>query len=115
MIDWDELVIAPLHEAFSEPATYSIITPVTVRTFDITVIFDDAAMNVEAGGMIVTTSNPTVGVRLSEFPADYDPELAQGDSIKILRTGDIYDVKRGKKDSKGNARLDLNLIQRWSE
>ena len=115
MIDWEAMVIAPCQRVFGEPAKYTMMTPVSQRTFDISVIFDDAYASVEVGGMAAITTRPTVGVMLSDFPADFDPETAQGDSIMIVHTSATYDVASGKKDNHGGARLTLNKIERWEK
>jgi hypothetical protein len=107
MIDWDSLVLKPCMQVFGEPATYN---PASGGSLPVAVVFDDAYMGVEAGGMVVVTSTPLVGIRLSEFPAGFDPEAAQGDRLTITRTGHTYVVKEGRDDSHGWARLDLNKV-----
>ena len=58
----------------------------------------------------VTTSNPRLGIQLSQFPAGFDPKLAQGDRFTVKRTGRTYVVKLGMPDGQGGARLDANLV-----
>lgn len=107
MIDWDALVLGPLNAVFGEPVTYM---PYRGAPFAITGIFDEAYTPVTlVSDPAVTTARPVLGVRLSEFPANFNPETAQGDRLTILRTGEIFVVKAGKTDSHGHARLELNL------
>lgn len=107
MIDWDGAVLGPLNAVFGEPVTY---TPRVGAPFPITGVFDEAYMPVTlVADPPVMSARPVLGVRLSEFPAGFDPEAAQGDHLTITRTGDTFVVKAGKNDSHGHARLELNL------
>jgi hypothetical protein len=45
-----------------------------------------------------------LGVRLSQFPAGYDPRNAQGDTFVVR--GVTYVVKDGRPDSHGGAHLE---------
>lgn len=107
MIDWDAVVLKPVIGTLGEPATYR---PATGAAFAITVVFDSGFTGVDAGGLVVTSTSPRVGVRLAEFPASFDAERAQGDRLTITRTGVNYVVKEGRPDSHGGARLDLNRV-----
>jgi len=112
VIDWGEVVLAPLMGVFGESATYtpSPGSPVFNGTaFPITVIFDNAYVEVgEAAGPGAMSRRPVFGVRLAEFPEGFDPAEAQGDMI-TRADGTIYIVRAGRTDSHGGARLDCNL------
>lgn len=104
MVDWDSLVLGPLFAAFGEAqrVEYSIAgaPPITVDG-----IFDEGARPVR----LVTEPDfnevaPVLGVRLSQFPAGYDPRNAQGDTFVVR--GVTYVVKDGRPDSHGAARLE---------
>ena len=74
-------------------------------------IFDDGYFGAgNQGDPLVTTSLPRLGVQMSQFPAAFDPEAAQGDTFVVVRTGKTYVVKTGMADSHGGARLDANLL-----
>lgn len=107
MIDWDSAVLGPLQGVFGQPAEY---TPAGGETVPITVVFDEAYLGVdEATGLPVTTARPVAGVQVSQLPAGYDAGNAQGDLLRIVKTGVLYVVKSGKPDGHGHARLDLNV------
>lgn len=108
MIDWDAQVIGPLIGAFGESATY---TPVTGSPFAISIVFDEAYQEVDlAGGTGIVSVMPVAGIRISEFPAGWDPENAQGESIYINSRAASYQVKEGRPDGHGWAKLILKYI-----
>jgi hypothetical protein len=104
VIDWDGLVVGPLMDVFGEPVTY---TPAYGSPLSITAIFDEAYTPAGIGELQLISARPVLGVRLSDFPADFDPENAQGDEFTVR--GRVYVVKAGKADSHGGARLEANL------
>jgi hypothetical protein len=104
VIDWDTLVLGPLHSVFGEPVPvmYSIAGG---APFGVSGIFDEGARSVR----LVTEPEfnevaPVLGVRLSQFPAGYDPRNAQGDTFVVR--GVTYVVKDGRPDSHGAAHLE---------
>lgn len=111
MIDWNTLVLGPLNAVFGEPAQYAqLTTGVLGVPFGITVVFDEAYLPAELGGEPTAISaRPVVGVRLSELPIGYAPAKAQGDTVLIQRTGELFVVKSGKTDGHGHARLELQV------
>lgn len=105
MVDWDGLVLGPLMEVFGEPVSYTLAGGPTLA---ITAVFDEAYTPVQLiGDPDVTSAHPVLGVRASEFPANWDAKNAQGDTFVVR--GRTYVVRTGKPDSHGGARLDANL------
>ncbi|MBB5444647.1 MULTISPECIES: hypothetical protein [unclassified Paraburkholderia] len=104
-INWNAEVIGPLMGVFGEPVTYM---PLTGLPFQIAGVYDKAffAVNVETGSL-VSTSQPTLGVQLSQFPSNYLPQ--QGDQLLIVGTGEQWEVREVHSDGKGGARLMLNV------
>jgi len=104
-IDWNAEVIGPLMGVFGEPVVYA---PQAGATFQITGVYDKAffAVDVETGSL-VSTSQPTLGVQLSQFPSNYLPQ--QGDQLRIVGTGEQWEVREVHSDGKGGARLMLNV------
>lgn len=109
-IDWDTLVISPLHSVFAEPATF---LPLAGGSFSISVVFDDAFLKeamFEDGSSGVIEVSACVGVQLSQFPAD----PAQNDQIFIpantakRRLAATYIVRKPIVDSHGAAKLLLS-------
>lgn len=113
MIDWDALVIGPTVGVFGQPVTYipGAGSPVFDEgPFDITAVFDEGYSPADQfSDPSVSTSQPRLGIRLSEFPDGYEAETAQGDTFLVQRTGKTYIVKLGMADGYGGARLDANL------
>jgi hypothetical protein len=107
VIDWDSLVLGPLMEVFGETTQVQYTRVQLGQTFSVDGIFDEAYTPGGQGELQLMSARPVLGVRLSQFPADYDPEDAQGDEF-IVR-GRTYVVKAGKPDSHGGARLEANL------
>ncbi|WP_321810075.1 hypothetical protein [Burkholderia sp. BCC1985] len=104
-INWDALVIGPLQGVFGEQVTY---LPATGGSFEIRGVYDKAyfAVNVETGSM-VSTSQPTLGIQLSQFPATVQPR--QGDQLIVKSTGEQWVVREVHPDGRGGARLMLNV------
>ena len=108
MVDWNALVLGPLNTVFGEPVTYTLASGIPIQ---VTGIFDEAYTPVElVADPSVNSARPVLGVRLSDFPADWAPERAQGEQLTIQRTGVAYVVKSGKPDGHGHARLELNQV-----
>ena len=108
MIDWDALVLTPVMGVFSQAVDYSIAGGATLALRY--GVFDDAYVSVDAlSDRGVTSTMPTLGVRLAEFPAGFNPENAQGDTFTVRATGRVYVVKTGRPDSHGHARFEANL------
>ncbi len=104
-VNWDAVVIGPLMGVFSEPVAY---TSILGASFQVTGVYDKAffAVDVETGSL-VSTSQPTLGVQLSQFPSNYLPK--QGDQLQIVGTGEQWEVREVHSDGKGGARLMLNV------
>lgn len=104
MVDWDALVHAPLMTVFGErvPVQYSIAGAPAISVDG---IFDEGARPLQ----LVTDPGvneivPTLGIRLAQFPADYNPRNSKDDSFVVR--GVSYVVKDGKPDSHGWAILE---------
>jgi hypothetical protein len=107
VIDWDSLVLGPLQAAFGEPVAYTIADGPTIA---ISGIFDEGARPVRAvTEPDINEVSPVLGVRLSQFPAGYDPRNAQGDTFVVR--GITYVVKDGRPDSHGAAHLEATRQQ----
>lgn len=105
-IDWNTAVIGPLMSVFGEAIIY---TPKAGSAFPITAVFDEAYREVSpADGIPVTTEMPVLGIQVSQFPAGYDPDQAQGDTLTVTRTGELFTVREGRKDGHGSAKLILS-------
>lgn len=105
MIDWDQHVIGPLVGVFGEPATYTLSSG---QSFALNVVFDEAYQEVDlTGGTGITSAMPVIGVRVADFPAGWDAENAQGESVYIDSRAGSYTVKEGRPDGHGSARLVL--------
>lgn len=104
MVDWDGLVHAPLMAVFGEPTPvqYSIAGG---QAISVDGIFDEGARPLQ----LVTDPGvnevvPTLGVRLAQFPAWFDPRNSKDDTFVVR--GVTYIVKDGKPDSHGWAILE---------
>jgi len=114
VIDFDALVLGPSMQVFGALVTYepALSSPVAAGgSFDVTAIFDDGFVSAGEFDQGVITSNPRLGIQLSQFPAGFDPKLAQGDRFTVRKTGRTYVVKLGMPDGQGGARLDANLLR----
>lgn len=117
-IDWDALVGSPLAGVFGEAVTYapapgspiaSAVLALPGGVLPMVGVFDEAYVSVNLGadpGAI--SAMPVLGVQLSQFPAGYDPEVAQDDIFTVTATGLRYIVKAGKSDGHGHVRLEAN-------
>ncbi|SOE85686.1 hypothetical protein SAMN05446935_6160 [Burkholderia sp. YR290] len=105
-INWNAEVIGPLMGVFGEPVTYMSLNG--APAFQVSGVYDKAffAVNVETGSL-VSTSQPTLGVQLSQFPSNALPQ--QGDQLVIVGTGEQWEVREVHPDSRGGARLMLNV------
>jgi hypothetical protein len=111
-IDWDSLVIGPLHGVFAEPATYM---PLAGGSFPITVVFDDAYLKdamFEDSSSGVTEVSACVGVQLSQFQADpqQNDQLFLPANPATRRLAATYVVRQPRPDSRGGARLLLSKM-----
>ena len=107
MVNWDAILLAPVQAVFGERVEYRFSDGGMLVLAD--AVFDEAYMPVDA--MVdptIMSRRPTLGVRLSVFPAGFDPEAAQGDTFTVVRTGRCYIVKAGQGDGHGWAKLEAN-------
>jgi len=113
-LDWDALVLGPCQQAFGESVSWQsakLGAPVSI-----TGIFDKPFFPAEPIGgedgltpVHITTTQPILGVQLSQFPVP--PE--QGDLVTIR--GKIYRIREVRTDSHGAARLELNDAEREND
>ena len=111
MIDWDNLVLAPLEGVFGEPISYKPASGWTTET-TIQGIFDNAYLKdvmFDDGSTGTTEVHAVLGVRLAEFT--FTP--AQNDHLLVLRTGAYYVVKDVRVDGHGGAKLILSKASQW--
>lgn len=105
-IDWNSVVIGPLHGVFAEPVTYM---PLAGGSLSITGVFDDAYLKevmFEDASSGVTTVSAVLGVQVSQFPS----APAQNDQLIVLSTGVQYLVRESRPDSHGAAKLLLSRV-----
>lgn len=104
MIDWDAMVLGPLHEVFGEPVIYLPASGVPVQ--GLTGVFDDAYLakvQLEDGSAGWTTAAPTLGIRLAEWGVM--PQ--QGEQITVIRLAQTFIVTDARPDGHGEIRLIL--------
>jgi hypothetical protein len=107
-VDWDALVLAPLHTAFGEAVSYQ---PATAAAFALTdAVIDRAYVQVgtDAGGVPVTAWRTIVGIRLASCPSGFAP----GDEDQITAHGSTWRVVDEQPDGKGNVVLILGSLVR---
>lgn len=108
MIDWDELVLAPLEGVFGEGEQEGRIQfhPFDGEPYDIDGIYDAAYRDAALVDPMVSanTTQPILGVRLSIFRAAPVPG---DDQVYIPRAGKMFLVKEVRPDSHGGAKLML--------
>lgn len=105
-VDWNSIVIGPLHGVFAEPVTYK---PFAGGSFAITGVFDNAYLKevmFEDASSGVTEVSAVLGVQLSQFPA---PPM-QNDQLSIPSVNTTYVVRQVRPDSRGAAKLLLNKV-----
>lgn len=102
-VDWDKLVLGPLHQTFGEPEGTVAYRPQTGPAFTLEGgVFDAGHRELDAlPGVPISTTGPTLGVRLAAFPAGIEPQ--QNDKVTVR--GKIYQVRDVQPDSHGEARL----------
>ena len=107
MIDWDALVIGPCMETFGEAAGVPY-TRAGGATFTVDGVFDEGSINLRlVADPSFVENGPVLGVRLSQFPTDYDPRNAKDDTFVVR--GVTYVVREGRPDSHGWALLSANV------
>jgi len=105
-IDWNSVVIGPLHGVFAEPVTYM---PYAGGSFAITGVFDDAYLKevmFEDASSGVTEVSAVLGVQLSQFPS----LPVQNDQLSIPSANSTYVVRQVRPDSRGAAKLLLSKV-----
>jgi hypothetical protein len=105
-IDWDALVLAPLHAAFGEGLSYQ---PVTGAAFTLTdAVIDRGYIHVgtDAGGVPITAWATYVGIRLASCPPGFVP----ADEDRVTAQGSTWRVVDEQPDGKGNTVLVLGVI-----
>ena len=108
-IDWDALVLAPLHTAFGETISYQSSRTGLGLFFTLTdAVFDRGYVQVgtDAGGVPVTAWSTFVGIRLASCPAGFTPL----DGDRITARGAIWQIVDEQPDGKGNIMLVLASV-----
>ena len=104
MIDWDNLVLAPLEGVFGEAVTF---IPSAGPQYPGTGVFDEAYREVDlAGGVGVTTESPVLGIRTSQT----NTVLRQGDQVYVNSRSVTYVIREVRSDGHGFAKLILNEV-----
>jgi hypothetical protein len=104
-IDWDTLVIGPLHGIFAESVTYMPFSG--APGLPITGVFDDAYLKevmFEDASSGVTEVSAVLGVQVSQFQTS----PVQNDQLQVKSTGAVYLVREVRPDSHGAAKLLLS-------
>lgn len=104
-IDWDGELLRPVMATFGEAVIYTPRGQGPVAIGD--AVFDAETAEVVIGddGEPTTQRKPVLGIRIAALGRD----PAQGDSVRIVRTGVTYVVKAAEPDGKGHASLSLML------
>ena len=105
-VDWDSLVLAPLHAVFGEAVTYQ---PASGAAFTLTdAVFDRAYIQVgfTAEGAPHTAWHTVLGVRLASCP----PGFKAADLDRVTVQGATYRVVDEQPDGKGNTTLILGVL-----
>ena len=108
MINWNALVVGPMMDTFGQPVSY---TPAGGQAVPITATFVGASLVVDPliqPGAV--THAPRLGVQVSQLPAGWDAENAEGDTFTVIATGKNYRVTVGKADGRGHAMLQATEI-----
>ncbi|WP_110947419.1 head-tail joining protein [Pseudomonas bohemica] len=111
-IDWDKVVLGPLESVFGEGDSSGdsiMFYPDGAAPYAIDGVFDAAYRDVNLVDPMVdaNTTQPVLGVRLSIFHAQPQPD----DQVYIPSTGNMYLVKEVRPDSHGWAKLMLGVMQ----
>lgn len=105
-VNWNALVIGPLHSVFAEPVTYM---PYAGGSFAITGVFDDAYLKevmFEDASSGVTEVSAVLGVQLSQFVS----LPVQNDQLAVPSANSTYVVRQVRPDSRGAAKLLLSKV-----
>ncbi len=101
MIDWDNLLLTPTHDAFGEQVTYY---PASGAPRRLTVVFNEAYTQVTMDeGQVISSTGPVLNVRASILPRP--PEM--GDLWNVR--GVLYQTIAPKPDGLGDIRVDLRV------
>jgi hypothetical protein len=101
-MNWSEItdsILKHTSETFGERVVY---WPSCEPSFEIRAVFDASFQMVDAGGAMIQSTQPRLGVRLSQF--SQDPR--EGDRVEVR--GTIYDVIEFHPDGQGGANLLLH-------
>jgi hypothetical protein len=106
-IDWDGLVLAPLHAAFGETITYQ---PVGIGApFTLTDAVCDRAytqVGFDHNGVPVTAWSTHIGIRLASCPQGFAP----ADQDLVTWNGSQFRVVDQQPDGKGNIVLVMGVV-----
>lgn len=106
-IDWDALVLAPVHTAFGETIAYQPSNGTSAFTLT-DAVFDRSYIQVgtDGGGVPVTAWSTFVGIRLASCPVGFVP--ADGDTVTW--NASVFRVVDQQPDGKGNTMLVLGIL-----
>lgn len=105
-IDWDGLVLAPLHTAFGEAVTYQSAAFGTFTLADAVLDRGYVTVGTDAGGVPVTAWSTFLGIRLATCPAGFAPM----DGDRILARNSVWQIVDEQPDGKGNVILVLAAV-----
>lgn len=107
MIDFDAQLNAAVQRTFGIPAT--LTTALAVAPVPISVVWFDGYMAPDDGlPPPPQSTRPHAAVQLSQLPAGFNAENAQGDLLVVPSKGS-YLVKSGQPDGLGWANLELQV------
>ncbi|HEY0183524.1 MAG TPA: hypothetical protein VGC09_12020 [Rhodopila sp.] len=106
-IDWDHLVLAPLHAAFGEAIRYQPATNAAFTLEDAVVDRAYVQVGFDGDGAPVTAWRTIVGIRIASCPAGF--VAAAGD--RISARGYSWQVSDAQADGKGNVVLVLAVVK----
>lgn len=105
-MNWLELTDALLKQTTATFGERVVYWPASEPSFEIRAVFDASFQMVDAGGAMIQSTQPRLGVRLSEFAQ----EPREGDRVEVR--GTIYDVIEYQPDGQGGASLMLHRCSR---
>jgi hypothetical protein len=107
-IDWDGLVLAPLHAAFGETVNYVPSVGQSFTLIDAVLDRGYVQVGMDAGGVAITAWSTILGIRPALCPAGFS--AAAGD--QVINSAGMWQVVDVQPDGKGNVLLVLSALDR---